>query len=68
MKKIALLLGLSLLAAAANADDVGVRLRFGLNDKTPINWDGSVTVSPGRVTAISGWRFASADSTDGTNS
>jgi len=68
MKKIALLLGLSLLAAAANADDVGVRLRFGLNDKTPTNWDGSVMVSPGRVTSISGWRFTSADSTDGTNS
>jgi hypothetical protein len=68
MKKIAVLLGLSLLGAAANADDVGFRLRLGLNDKTPTNWDGSVTVSPGKVVAISGWRFTPADSTDGTNS
>jgi hypothetical protein len=68
MKKIVVLLGLSLLGAAANADDVGLRLRLGLNDKTPTNWDGSVTVSPGRVTAISGWHFAGGDSTDGTNS
>ena len=67
MKKIALLLGLSLLGAAVNADEAGFRLRFGLNDKTPTNWDGSVTVSPGQVVAISGWRFTSADSTDGTN-
>ena len=68
MKKVALLLGLSLLGAAAHADDVGFRVRFGLNDKTPTNWDGSITVSPGRVTSISGWHFAGGDSTDGTNS
>ena len=68
MKKIAILLALSLLGAAANADDVGFRLRLGLNDKVPTNWDGSVTVSPGKVVAISGWRFTTADSTDGTNS
>jgi len=66
-KKIAILLGLSLLGAAANADDVGFRLRLGLNDKVPAKWDGSVTVSPGKVVAISGWRFTSADSTDGSN-
>ena len=68
MKKIALLLGLSLIGAAANADDIGIRLRFGLNDKVPTNWDGSVTVSPGNVATISGWRFTTADSTDGSNS
>jgi len=68
MKTIALMLGLSLFSAAANADDAGIRLRLGLNDKTPTNWDGSVTVSPGRVTAISGWHFAGGDATDGTNS
>jgi len=62
MKKIVLLLGLSLLGAAANADDVGFRLRLGLNDKTPTNWDGSVTVSPGKVVAISGWRLHRAES------
>jgi hypothetical protein len=68
MKKIAVFLGLSLIGAAANADDVGIRLRLGLNDKAPTNWDGSVTISPGKVTAISGWRFAGGDSTDGTSS
>jgi len=68
INKIAVWLGLSLLGATANADDIGIRLRFGLNDKTPTNWDGSVTVSPGQVAGISGWRFTIADSTDGTNS
>jgi hypothetical protein len=65
MKKVAVILGLALLGAAVNAEEAGIRLRFGLNDKTPTNWDGSVTVSPGHVTNISGWRFTAADSTDG---
>jgi hypothetical protein len=60
MKKSAVLLRLSILGAAANADDVGLRHRLGLNDKTPTDWDGFVTVSPGRVTAISGWHFGGA--------
>ncbi|HEV2695971.1 MAG TPA: hypothetical protein VG347_23995 [Verrucomicrobiae bacterium] len=68
MKIITAILGLSLFGAAAQAEDIGFRLRLGLNDKAPTNWDGSVTVSPGRVVAISGWRFTAADSTDGTNS
>lgn len=52
---------------AAGAMDVGVRVRFGLTDKAPTKWDGTVTVSPGQVGEISGWRFLATDAVDGTN-
>lgn len=46
--------------------DVGLRIRFGLEDKSPSKWDGSVSVSPGRVTYLSGWRFIDGDKVNGT--
>lgn len=52
--------GLDLAAA-----DVGLRIRFGLNDKSNTTWDGTVAVSSGRVTRISGWRFEQQDKADG---
>src|SRR5262245_17576407 len=58
-------LGASLCESAAAAD-AGVRIRFGLTDNEPQKWDGTVTVKPGRVTAISGWRFAQDDHANGT--
>jgi len=47
------------------ADDIGVKLRFGLNDKEATDWSGTVTVSPGGVALIGGWRFAQQDKADG---
>ena len=38
---------------------------MGLEDKAPSQWDGTVTVSEGRVTHISGWRFVAEDKVDG---
>ncbi len=55
-----------LLTFTSAATDVGVRVRFGLTDKEPAKWDGSVTVSPGKVTSITGWRFTANDKADGT--
>ncbi len=49
----------------AHADEVGVRIRFGLEDKSPTKWAGSVQVSPGRVTHLSGWRFTAGDVVNG---
>src|SRR5687767_13054969 len=43
------------------AADVGVRLRFGLNDTSNTTWDGSVSVAPGSIERIDGWRFQEAD-------
>ncbi len=62
-------IGLLVLFTAAShafADDIGLRLRVGLNDKEATDWSGTVTVAPGRVTLISGWRFAQQDKEDGT--
>ena len=65
--RFSLILLLTLLAAhAVMADDIGLRLRFGLNDKEATDWSGTVTVAPGEVTQISGWRFAQTDKADGT--
>jgi hypothetical protein len=49
------------------ADDAGLRVRFGLTDKEATTWDGTVSVAPGKVTLISGWRFAQQDAVDGTS-
>ncbi len=55
-----------LLTTAAFADDIGIKLRFGLNDKEATDWSGTVAVSPGSVSLISGWRFVQQDKVDGT--
>jgi hypothetical protein len=51
---------------AALADDIGIKLRFGLEDKEATDWSGTVSVSPGQVTLIGGWRFTAQDKVDGT--
>src|SRR5206468_4092355 len=38
------------------------RILLGIGDAEPTNWDGSVKLSGGKVTAIQGWRFAEDDS------
>jgi len=52
--------------SGALADDVGLRIRFGLNDEQPTPWNGKVEVSSGRVTHIGGWRFSKDDEVNGT--
>ena len=51
--------------STGRAEEVGLRIRFGLNDDRPTDWSGTVEVAPGRVTHIGGWRFAKGDSIDG---
>ena len=48
------------------ADDIGIKVRFGLEDKEASDWSGTVAVSPGKVTLIGGWRFVQNDKVDGT--
>lgn len=57
---------LAVVATTAFTDEVGVRLRFGLTDKEPQTWDGTVNVKPGKVSVISGWRFEQSDHANGT--
>ena len=42
-------------------DQVGVRVRFGVGDREPGVWDGSVTVADGKLLGIDGWRFQQMD-------
>ena len=44
------------------------RILLGVTDRSATRWDGSVSVIPGRVAEIRGWRFAAADSTDSSSS
>ena len=64
MRKI--VMGLMLAAALlVRAEEAGIRIRFGLQDKAPTVWDGTVEVEGGKITALSGWRFQGQDHTDG---
>ena len=66
MKPSLLPLVLALSTTAAFADDIGVKVRLGLEDKEATDWSGTVTVAPGSVSLIGGWRFAQQDKVDGT--
>lgn len=66
MKSILIPLAVAVSAATALADDIGIKVRLGLEDKEATDWSGSVSVSPGSVSLIGGWRFAQQDKVDGT--
>src|SRR5580693_2597987 len=55
-----------LCTTAAFADDIGIKVRLGLEDKEATDWSGTVAVSPGNVSLIGGWRFVQQDKVDGT--
>ena len=48
------------------AGEIGVRIRFGLTDKEPKKWDATISVSPGKIERIDGWRFQDGDQVEGT--
>lgn len=56
------------LASTGFAADVGVRIRFGLTDTGNKTWDGSVSVAPGVIERIDGWRFQDSDAVLGNAS
>src|SRR4029453_8544232 len=53
-------------ARLTSAAEVGVRIRFGLMDKEPESWNGTLNVKPGKVIALSGWRVEQDDHANGT--
>ena len=58
----------SLLIASALpvlAEDAGLLIQLGLNDKESTVWDGSIKVTPGEVQDIAGWRFEKTDHIEG---
>jgi hypothetical protein len=56
---------LLLFTATAFSSEAGFRVRFGLTDDGNTRWDGTVSVSPGKVASISGWRFQEDDAVEG---
>ncbi|OYW75203.1 MAG: hypothetical protein B7Z37_14350 [Verrucomicrobia bacterium 12-59-8] len=60
-----LLLSLILLGSFASAADTELLIHLGLNDKASTVWDGSITVTPGEVQEISGYRFEQKDTITG---
>ena len=65
MRSPLLLSVLTLVFSLARADEVGVLVRFGLTDRAPAVWDGSVEVSAGKVEDVAGWRFQQKDEVNG---
>ena len=55
-----------LVALPLLASDVGVRIRFGLTDKAPKKWDGTLSVTSGKIERLDGWRFEGPDQLEGT--
>ncbi|HUP82319.1 MAG TPA: hypothetical protein VM260_27445, partial [Pirellula sp.] len=49
------------ISTSSLADQVGVRVRFGVGDREPGVWDGSVKVHDGKLLGIDGWRFQQMD-------
>ncbi|MDR3722734.1 MAG: DUF3604 domain-containing protein [Candidatus Acidoferrales bacterium] len=66
MKTPLLVLCATLAVTAAFADDIGVKIRLGITDKEATDWSGTVTVAPGNVSVIDGWRFFQQDKANGT--
>jgi hypothetical protein len=58
---IRLLALLGLVSTTCLAADLGVRIRFGLTDTGNTVWDGNVSVTPGAIDRIDGWRFEQSD-------
>ncbi len=48
-------------ASVASAELHAFRVRFGLTDREPTAWDGSVTVAGGRLAGLRSWRPRAAD-------
>src|SRR5215469_10920994 len=46
---------------------IGVRVIFGLTDRSEVKWDGSATARSGRIASIEPWRFEGTDSVQGTS-
>lgn len=61
MKRIVLLLALTLVPTLLAAGEAGLRIRFGLTDQSNTKWDGSISVAPGKVVSVNGWRFQQTD-------
>jgi hypothetical protein len=53
---------LLILASFSARADVGVRILLGISDENPATWDGSATVTSGKITRLDPWRFGKDDS------
>src|ERR671918_2246975 len=68
MKTLASSLLLLLTVTTLAAAEAGLRIRFGLEDESNTQWDGSISVAPGKVVSVDGWRFQQTDAVTGNDS
>lgn len=66
MKSFILVSLLSAAAFATAADNVTMRVRFGMKDTVGQDWSGSVSATPGKVIEIRGWRWTPMDKAEGS--
>src|SRR5262245_12364678 len=66
MKKILCSFLVATFSLPVLASEAGVRIRFGLTDTEPKTWDATISVSPGKIERIDGWRFQDGDEIQGT--
>jgi hypothetical protein len=60
-----LLLPLVLFLGIAHAEDAALLIQLGLGDQESTVWDGSISVSPGEVQLVEGYRFEQKDAVVG---
>lgn len=58
---------LAFTAGGVRGENAGLLIRFGFTDKAPTAWDGSLSVSAGKVGSLEGWRFEDGDAITGDN-
>lgn len=63
MKRLLLPLILSL--GIAHAEEAALLIQFGLGDKESTVWDGSISITPGEVQTVEGYRFEQKDAVVG---
>ncbi|MCB1209467.1 MAG: DUF3604 domain-containing protein [Verrucomicrobiales bacterium] len=52
---------LALSVSSARAEEAGLLILLGAGDSEPTSWDGSLTLSGGKVVELNGWRFMATD-------
>ena len=52
---------------AAMPHGAAFRISLGIGDRAATSWDGSISVSPGRIAEMRGWHFSGNDSIDGVS-
>ena len=67
MRPAAIAVAVSCIFSGAAQAAVGVRVIFGLTDRSEVKWDGSAAARGGHIASIEPWRFEGSDSLRGNS-